>query len=105
MAFDPPDPAATAHLPRELNEANARTWATAYLAHLVGKAEGEIDLYRPFNDYGLDSLDAVVMAGEMEEHFRVEIDPALFLTDTTTLGELITREFGAPRGNPPRESG
>jgi acyl carrier protein len=105
MAFDPPDPAATAHLPREMNGPNVRRWATAYIAHLVGRAEGDVDLYRPFSDYGLDSMDAVVMAGEMEEHFAMEIDPGLFLQETTTLGELIAREFDAPPGSAPAARG
>jgi len=91
MAFDPPDPAATAHLPRELNAANARRWAKAYIAHLLGKPDAEIDLFQPFTRYGLDSMDAVVMAGEMEEHFAVEIDPALFLQEAATLGELLAQ--------------
>jgi phthiocerol/phenolphthiocerol synthesis type-I polyketide synthase B len=91
MALEPPDPAATAHLPRELNAENASRWAKAYIAHLLGRAAAEIDLFRPFTDCGLDSMDAVVMAGEMEEHFGVELDPGLFLQEATTLGELIAQ--------------
>jgi|SRR4051812_379841 acyl carrier protein len=95
MPFDPPDPAVTAHVPRELNGENARRWALAYVAHLVNKPVGEVDLYRPFSDYGLDSLDAVVMAGEMEEHFAVELDPAMFLEEATTLGELLDQRYAS----------
>jgi acyl carrier protein len=105
MPFEAPDPARTAHLPRELNGENARRWAKAYLGHLIGRAEGEIDLFRPFSDYGLDSMDAVVMAGEMEEHFAAEIDPALFLQESMTLGELIAREFGPPPDSAPAARG
>jgi len=105
MAFEPPDPAATAHLPREMNGANVRRWATAYIAHLIARPPAEVDLFRPFSDYGLDSMDAVVMAGEMEEHFAIEIDPALFLQESSSLGELIAREFDAPRGSAPAGSG
>jgi acyl carrier protein len=99
MAFDPPQQSATAHLPRELNGDNARRWARAYIAHLVDRAEDKIDLFRPFSDYGLDSMDAVVMAGEMEEHFAIEIDPGIFLQETMTLGELIAQEFDAKRSS------
>ena len=105
MAFDPPDPANTAHLPRELNADNVNRWATVYLAHLVGRPEPEIDLFRPFSDYGLDSMDAVVMAGEMEEHFQVEIAPALFLQEAATLGEVIREQFEKPRGSAPAARG
>jgi acyl carrier protein len=91
MSIEPPPPAATAHLPRELNAANAARWARAYLAHLLGKAEADVDLFRPFSSYGLDSMDAVVMVGEMEEHFAAELDPAMFLQEATSLGELIAQ--------------
>jgi len=94
MPYDPPDPAATSHLPRELNGENARRWALAYIAHLLDKPVEAIDLYRPFSDYGLDSLDAVVMAGEMEEHFSVELDPGIFLQEATTLGALLDQRYG-----------
>ncbi len=69
----------TADLPRDPTAQNARRWAIAYLAHLLDLPADEIDLMRGLVDYGLDSMDAVVMAGQMEEHFGVEIDPATFL--------------------------
>ena len=75
-------------VPRSLTPENARLWARAYLAHLLNRPDGEIDLYQPLSEYGLDSVDAVVMAGEMEAHFGIEIDPATFLREAT-LGELI----------------
>ena len=74
--------------PRELTAENLRLWAAAYLAHLLDRPAAEIDLYSALSEFGLDSMDAVVMAGEMEEHFGVEIDPATFLREAT-LGELI----------------
>ena len=76
-------------VPRNLTPENARLWACAYLAHLLDRPAAEIDLFRPLSEYGLDSVDAVVMAGEMEDHFGVEIDPATFLREAT-LGELIS---------------
>jgi acyl carrier protein len=84
-------------VPRELTPENARRWACAYLAHLLDRPAGEIDLFRPLSEYGLDSVDAVVMAGEMEEHFGVEIDPATFLRQAS-VGELIT-ELGSLAGS------
>ena len=75
-------------VPRNLTPDNARNWARAYLAHLLARPLEEIDLFRPLSEYGLDSVDAVVMAGEMEAHFGVQIDPATFLREAT-LGELI----------------
>jgi hypothetical protein len=37
----------------------------------------------------------VVMAGEMEEHFAVELDPAMFLEEATTLGELLDQRYAS----------
>jgi acyl carrier protein len=96
MASEIPGEGATAHVPREMTRENVRRWARAYVAHLVTRPESEIDLYRPFSDHGLDSMDAVVMAGEMEEHFAIEIDPGLFLQETMTMGELI-EQFDLPK--------
>ena len=48
---------------------------------------------RGFADYGLDSMDAVLMAGEMEAHFGIDIDPALFLR-AEPIGVLIA-EFSS----------
>ena len=78
--MSPPQPALTPQ--------NVREWATAYLAHLLNRPPAEIDLFREISAYGLDSMDAVVMAGAMEDHFQVEIDPAAFLRQTT-IGDLL----------------
>jgi acyl carrier protein len=51
---------------------------------------------RGLADYGLDSMDGVVMAGQMEEHFGVEIDPATFLRPEP-VGVLIAG-FGGGEG-------
>jgi acyl carrier protein len=84
----------TVDLPREPTAENARGWAVAYLAYVLNLPTGEVDLMRGLADYGLDSMDAVVMAGEMEVHFGIEIDPALFLRPAP-LGVLIA-ELGRP---------
>ena len=43
----------------------------------------DIDLGKTLGQFGLDSVDAVIMAGELEEHFGVELDPgAIFAFDT-----------------------
>jgi acyl carrier protein len=86
------DKSPTADLPREATAENGRQWAIAYLAHLLDQPASEIDLMRGFAEYGLDSLDAVVMAGEMEAHFGIDIDPAQFLR-VEPIGVLIA-EFG-----------
>jgi acyl carrier protein len=84
----------TAGLPREPTAENARAWAVAYLAYVLNLPAAEVDLMRGLADYGLDSMDAVVMAGEMEVHFGIDIDPALFLRPEPV--GLLIAEFGRP---------
>ena len=44
--------------------------ARAYLGYLAGLSAEQIDLERELGCYGLDSVDAVLMAGEMEQSIR-----------------------------------
>ena len=62
-----------------MDEKGLRDWVRNHLAHLLGVAPETIVLERSLADYGLDSVDAVLMAGELEEALGVEIDPAGFL--------------------------
>jgi acyl carrier protein len=54
-------------------------WVRAHLAQRLGVAPETIALDKGLSDYGLDSVDAVLMAGELEEAFAIEIDPASFI--------------------------
>jgi acyl carrier protein len=76
-------------LPRERTLGNARRWTAAYLGHILGVAPAQIELTQSIAAYGIDSVDTVVMAGAMEEHFQVEIDAALFLNDATLEANIV----------------
>jgi acyl carrier protein len=54
-------------------------WVRAHLAHVLGVSPESIDIGKGLSTYGLDSVDAVLMAGELEEAFGIEIDPASFI--------------------------
>jgi acyl carrier protein len=54
-------------------------WIRAHLAQLLGVPPESIDFDKGLSSYGLDSVDAVLMAGELEEAFSIEIDPASFI--------------------------
>jgi acyl carrier protein len=54
-------------------------WVRDYLGRLLGRPAETIALDCSLADYGVDSVDAVVMAGELEFAFDLEIDPATFL--------------------------
>jgi acyl carrier protein len=77
-------------LPRERTLANARRWAAAYLGHVLDVPPEQVDFSQAVAALGLDSVDAVVMAGAMEEHFQTEIDATLYL-DEGTLEEALVR--------------
>ncbi|GAC1305147.1 MAG: acyl carrier protein [Steroidobacteraceae bacterium] len=56
-----------------------RDWVRGHLGRLLGMAPEAIALDRKLSDYGLDSVDGILMAGELEDRFSVEVDPAIFL--------------------------
>jgi acyl carrier protein len=58
-------------------------WIRTYLAQTVGVPAEGIDFKLGLDAYGLDSVDAILMAGELEEAFGIEIDPARFLQCST----------------------
>ena len=62
-----------------MTEDGLRDWVRNHLASLLGVPQDSIVLDQSLADYGLDSVDAVLMAGELEETLNIEIDPASFL--------------------------
>ena len=60
-----------------------RDWVRGHLGRLLGKPPEAIKLDCTLSDYGLDSVDGVLMAGELEDHFGVEIDPGTFIQTPT----------------------
>ncbi len=52
-------------------------WLTERLAVLLRLEQGSIRPDAPFSEYGLDSLDAVTLAYDLEELLDVELPPTL----------------------------
>lgn len=73
---------------KKSDAATRRAWIVHYLANLLSIELDQVSVAKGLGDYGLDSVDAMVMAGEMGTHFGVEIDPADF-TDFDTLQEML----------------
>jgi acyl carrier protein len=71
----------TAPAPAELplDEAGLRAWMAGYVARHLGIDAAAVDTSARFDSFGLDSVEAVVMAGVMEEEFGVAVEPALLL--------------------------
>jgi acyl carrier protein len=60
-----------------LDEAAIRTWLIDRLAKRLKVTSAEIDSAKPFADYGLDSIVAVQVAGELEKRVEKRLSPAL----------------------------
>ena len=65
-------------------------WIRAHLAQVLGVKPECIGLDRELSSYGLDSVGAVLMAGELEEAFGIEIDPASFI-DCHSFNTIIAK--------------
>ena len=57
--------------------AEIENWLVSYLAELQEIAPNEVDVATPFDQYGLDSVGAVSMTGDLENWLEKEIDPTL----------------------------
>ncbi|MBE1530658.1 acyl carrier protein [Actinomadura algeriensis] len=69
-----------------------REWLRALLAEELGLPPGAIDPDTPMSAYGLDSIKAVTLLGDIEDHVGFEIDPnALWEFPTVaSLADLLT---------------
>lgn len=68
------------------------------LAALRKKPLEELDPSRPFNELGVDSLDAVSLTGELEERLGLTIDPAELFDHPTPRALAQFLAGSAPRG-------
>ena len=71
-----------------------RQWIRAYLAGVLGIPEAEVALDRTLDDYGLDSIEGVLMAGDLENELGFEVDPAAFLQYPTIEAMVMALERG-----------
>ena len=62
-----------------LNEAAVRTWIVKHIAEFLDLPESAISQDQPFQTFGLDSADSILVGGALEDEFDVEIDATLFL--------------------------
>ncbi|MCA0920129.1 acyl carrier protein [Pseudooceanicola nanhaiensis] len=63
-----------------------------YIAQLLSLDPAGINTADRFDSFGMDSIEAVVMAGIMEEEFGVQIEPML-LVDNPSI-DLFSAAFG-----------
>ena len=57
--------------------AEIQNWLVQYLSTELNISSEEIDVKTPFDRYGLSSMTAVLMTGELEEWLGSTLDPTL----------------------------
>jgi acyl-CoA synthetase (AMP-forming)/AMP-acid ligase II/acyl carrier protein len=91
----------------EARTAEIQTRLMAWLSQAAGAADGELGPHRPFADYGLDSLAAVELIGQLEDGLGLRLSPSIAWTYPTPaalaahLSELISGGNGAAAGSQP----
>ncbi len=55
------------------------SWMVAYMADLLDIPEHEVDVTRPFDHFGLDSVAAVVFASDLEKWLGIDLDTSLMI--------------------------
>lgn len=67
-----------------------RDWIVNYITSVLDIPADPFPLADPFDSYGFDSAELVIMAGVMEEDFGVEIDPRLLFETPSVDGVVAT---------------
>ncbi|WAZ25623.1 acyl carrier protein [Streptomyces cinnabarinus] len=80
-------------------------WLTGRVAFHLRKAAEEIDPDTPLADYGIDSVAAISICGEIEEKYRIPVSPTIaydFPTVHAIAAHLADRlaDRAADGGNP-----
>jgi 8-amino-7-oxononanoate synthase len=64
-----------------------RSWLIANIASVVNMDPAHIDIHQTFDNYGLDSLQAVSLSGDLENWLNREISPTV-VWDYPTVEQL-----------------
>lgn len=72
-----------------------QAWLTTALSTHLGLAPEDIDLRKPFTEYGLDSMVGVFLAGDLEAWLCVELSPTVLWDYPTTeaLAQFLATEL------------
>lgn len=83
-----------------MSEREIQEWLTHKLAAKLRMPPERFDVHRPLEEYGLDSLEAIALMGELEEWLRHPVHPTA-LWDHRTVAQLasfLDRAAAAARG-------
>jgi acyl carrier protein len=82
--------------------AGLRTWLTHRVAYYVERESGDIDADAPVASYGLDSVYAFALCGDIEDEFKLRIEPTL-VWDYATVAALAAKLASELPGELPGE--
>lgn len=71
-----------------------QAWIASYLADLMEVEPDEVDVTVPFEQYGLDSAEAVELSGDLEDWLGKKLNPTLLYNYPTVeaLAERIAKQ-------------
>ena len=74
--------------------ADIQAWLVSYIAELLEIETNGIDIAIPLEHYGLDSSEAVVLSGDLQDWLGCDLDPELLLDHPTieALTQYLTEE-------------
>ncbi|MEQ8404499.1 MAG: acyl carrier protein [Oceanicaulis sp.] len=62
-----------------VSDAELKAWMVTYISDLLALDAAQVTTSDTFEVFGMDSVEAVVMAGVMEEEFGAPVEPSLLL--------------------------
>jgi acyl carrier protein len=80
--------------PSNIDPTVLKDWMVKYICGVLGLDRATFSTCDRFDVYGLDSVEAVIMAGVMEEEFQVVVDPQRFF-EAPSVDEFVAA-FTAP---------
>jgi acyl carrier protein len=80
---------ATAPIQDQMNEEMIQTWLVEQIARITGLMMHEVDVAQPFSFYGIDSVAAAGLSGELSNWLHIRLAPTI-TWDYPTIG-LLTR--------------
>ncbi len=81
-----------------------RAWMVNYICSVLSLDTATFSTAATFDSYGLDSVEAVLMAGVMEEEFGVQVDPARMF-DAPSVDQFVALMTSASTAFPPQAPG
>ncbi|TRV03200.1 MAG: acyl carrier protein [Microcystis wesenbergii Mw_QC_B_20070930_S4] len=87
-----------AALVEEFSRESLTQWLVEKVAHYLEKNPSEIDPHQHLADYGLDSVYAIRLCGDIEELIKMPVEPTL-VWDYPSIDEMVQfleQELGTP---------